>query len=201
MSEQPPLNNDIIIHSNNARTTRGVFQGLIDAVSQIQQFAVIERTGQEIPEDFLAIRGKLNFFNVGMGNGFFEGLIFAFLSAIVIPIMSDGKLRAMVTQYFRLAESDLFLWTLNCLPIIIMGSMCCYLSKYRIGIITRKAVDSLLVGRLLSLIIKGGIIFCILYFLGTRMDPDSAWQVSNWITYWPHRPTISPRYPHPYARF
>ena len=117
-----------------------------------------------------------------MGNGFFEGLIFAFLSAIVIPIMSDGKLRAMVTQYFRLAESDLFLWTLNCLPIIIMGSMCCYLSKYRIGIITRKAVDSLLVGRLLSLIIKGGIIFCILYFLGTRMDPDSAWQVSNWIT-------------------
>jgi len=176
------VNNDIIVSSSGVKTTRGLFSGFIDAYSQIQQYAVIEKSGQEIPEDFLTIRGKLNFFNTGFSNGFKEGLLFAFFTALILPVMSDPFLQASASAYFPLFKSRAFLWGLNCLPIFIMGGMCCILSKYRIGVITKKAVDSLLLGRLSSLIVKAIIIFSLLLFLSKNITPDSAWTFSNWVT-------------------
>jgi len=42
-------------------STRRLFPHLLDAISQIQQFYVIESSGEEIPDDFLTLRGKMNF--------------------------------------------------------------------------------------------------------------------------------------------
>ena len=67
---------DVVVMNNEDIMTRRAFQGLINAISQIQQYSVIEKGGQDIPDDFLTIRGKLMFFNIGFGNGFLEGMIF-----------------------------------------------------------------------------------------------------------------------------
>jgi hypothetical protein len=135
---------------------------IIDAISLIQQFAVMESSDYEIPEDFLTLRGSLNFFNVGFGNGFIEGLIFTILLALIMPIMHSDYLTAILATKFPLAKSRLFLWMLNLSPLLIAVILCSYLSRYRIGKITKKAVDALLVGRMFSLLIKMVIVFVLL---------------------------------------
>ena len=49
-------------------STGGSPRGLIDAVSEIQRYHIIERTGQDIPSDFLTVRGTLAFFRDGDEN-------------------------------------------------------------------------------------------------------------------------------------
>ncbi len=41
-------------------------RGLLDAISEIQQYYTVEKGGSNIPEDFLTIKGKLSFFMVGL---------------------------------------------------------------------------------------------------------------------------------------
>ncbi len=157
--------NAIPIESGSGTGTRTHFKNIIDAISQIQQFAVMENSDYEIPEDFLTIRGTLNFFNVGFGNGFIEGMVFAVLLAVIMPVMHSDYLMELVAVRFPLARSRSFLWFLNLLPIIIAVLLCSYLSRYRIGKITKRAIDSLLVGRMFSLIIKAIIIFVLMISL------------------------------------
>ncbi len=144
---------------------------------------MIERSGQKIPEDFLTLGGKLKYFSTGFSSGFIEGLCFGLTTALLLPLMSDPQLRSWVSGYVSWFESNLFLWTLNCLPILIFGGMCCILSQYRIGIITKISVDMLLLGRLCSLIIKAMLIFSVLTFAGSYITPETAWKFSNWITF------------------
>jgi len=87
---------------------RKKFPTLLGAISQIQQFYFIEKKGQEISDDFLTIQGKMNFLQVGIGSGFIEGLSFAILTAIVIPILSDFEYMVWFGQYFPLVRSRLF---------------------------------------------------------------------------------------------
>ncbi len=163
-------------------SVRKRFPTLLSAVSQIQQFYVIEQSGQEIPDDFLTIQGKLNFFKVGLGSGFIEGLAFALLSAVVLPILSDPKLMATVARYFPLAQSKIFLWTLNLVPVILTGGLCCFLSRYRMGVLTKKAIDSLLMGRLCSLVFKGILIFAGLITLSNLITRNSAWKAAKFMS-------------------
>lgn len=168
-------------------STKRRFGNIIDAISQIQQFAVIEQDGTEIPEDFLTVRGRLNFFNIGFGHGFIEGLMFALLMAVIMPFLYDASLVRDVAKYFPLIQFKSFLWGLNLLPVIVVGGMCCFLSKYRIGIITKKAIDALLIGRLFCLIMKGILIFVVLIFLSNRITAGNAWKAANAVTLWNRR--------------
>jgi hypothetical protein len=88
--------NAIPISSSSDAGTRTYFKNIIDAIAQIQQFAVMERSDYEIPQDFLTIRGELNFFSIGFGNGFIEGMVFALLLAIIMPIMHSDYLMESV---------------------------------------------------------------------------------------------------------
>src|SRR3990170_4348392 len=56
-------------------------KGLIDALSEIQQYYVVERQGSLIPEDFFTYGGKLAFFEVGFKGAFLSGM----LTAVLIP--------------------------------------------------------------------------------------------------------------------
>ena len=174
---------DVIIPIDQAGTTRRRFPSLLSAMSQIQQFYVIEKSGQEIPDEFLTIQGKFNFFMVGCGSGFTEGLAFALLVVLVLPILSDQKLMETVSVYFPLAQSRLFLHTLNFFPLLLTGGLCCFLSRYRIGILTRKAIDAVLMGRMLALIVKGILIFAGLTWLAESITRVSAWKAATWISF------------------
>ena len=94
--------NAIPIGNSSDAGTRTYFKNIIDAISQIQQFAVMERSDYEIPQDFLTIRGELNFFSIGFGNGFIEGMVFALLLAIIMPIMHSDYLMESVALRFPL---------------------------------------------------------------------------------------------------
>ncbi|WDN91017.1 hypothetical protein BuS5_04030 (plasmid) [Desulfosarcina sp. BuS5] len=63
--------------SSDAGSSNRIFPHLLDAISQIQQFYIIESKGKEIPDDFLTIRGKLNFFR-RFWRRFFRGAYFCF---------------------------------------------------------------------------------------------------------------------------
>jgi len=56
-------------------------KGMVDALSEIQQYYVVERSGSPIPEDFFTIGGKLAFFEVGFKAAFLSGMV----SALLIP--------------------------------------------------------------------------------------------------------------------
>jgi len=174
---------DVIIPLGTGDTTRRKFPTLLSAISQIQQFFVIEKSGQEIPDEFLTIQGKMNFFNTGFGSGFVEGLTFALLASLTLPVLSDAKLMTAVANYFPLARSKLFLRTLSCFPILLTAALCCYLSRFRIGILTRKSVDAFLFGRLISLMVKGGLIFAGLTALSGVITRESAWSVAKWVSF------------------
>lgn len=163
-------------------TTRRRYPTLLDAISQIQQFYFIERKGEEVSDEFLTIQGKLNFMHVGAVSGFVEGLVFAVLTAIVLPILSDPKYMVAIAEYFPLARSRLFLWSLNCYPIIVTGGLCCFVARYRVGLLSKKAVDHLLFGRVVSLIGKGILIFMGLIFLAQVITPERAWAAAKWLT-------------------
>ena len=119
-----------------------LFPHILDAISQIQQFYVIEASGQEIPDDFLTCGGKLNFFNVGFGAGFLEALVFALIMSLILILSADETTRQSIAGYFPMINSSVFLWSLNLLPVMISGGLCSYLSRNYIGKITRKAIDA-----------------------------------------------------------
>lgn len=68
--------------------------GLIDAISEIQQYYIIEKTGQDIPPEFLTIRGVMTFFTVGFKNGFIEGIILGLFLPIAWGVW-EGKIKSL----------------------------------------------------------------------------------------------------------
>ncbi len=178
--EAPP---EIVPVNNGTGSTQRKFMGILDALSQIQQYYVIEQAGQEIPENHMTISGKLNFFKIGIGSGIFEGIVFTIVTTILLPIVADPYVSKAVSAYFPLAQYKLFLMSFNCLPILLIGGICVFVSQYRIGVITKKAVDALLIGRVLSLVVKGIAIFCLFIFISEWIDQKSAWSAANVLSY------------------
>jgi len=172
-----------VIPAGQPASTQKSFGNIIEAISQIQQFYVIEKSGQEIPDDFLTIKGKLSFFNIGFGNGLMEGMAFAILTALILPIMADQGVLNFVAQYFPLVQHKPFLILFNCLPIIISGGICCFLAKYRIGTISKKAVDNFLYGRMFSLAIKGALVFVFLIWISSQITANNAWAFANFFNF------------------
>jgi hypothetical protein len=175
---------EILPVSGSPGTTKNEYFNIIEAVSQIQQYAVIEGSGQEIPDNFLTVEGKLNFLKVGLGSGFLEGIIFTALTAIILPIMADPYLAQYVAKYFPLAGYKTFLILFNCLPIFIMVTISCFLTRFRIGTITRKSVDAFLFGRVFSLVGKGLLIFGGFIFIAKHIDVKNAWCTAKILTFW-----------------
>jgi len=80
---------NVVIPINQKDSNRKKPETILDAVSKIQQFYVLESNGRDISKDFLTIKGSLNFFNIGVKTGLTEGLMFIFLSLLFVPILYD----------------------------------------------------------------------------------------------------------------
>ena len=171
----------IPVGGQTGSTTR-IFPHLLDAISQVQQFHVIEVTGQEIPSDFLTIRGVLNFFNIGFGSGLLEGLVFMLLMAVTFPLEGDRALMLKVARWFPMMGSEVFLWTLDLSPMIIAACLCSYLSRYYEGEISKKAINALLTGRMSSLLLHAMLIFVGLIMLSHYISPSTAWRVADFVS-------------------
>ncbi len=148
-------------------------RGLISAISEIQQYFVIESQGQEIPAEFLTLEGSLDFFRIGATSGFKEGLflilLFPVFSFYLLPFVFD--------------TSDLFMKAVlegtPYLPIMINTLLCIYISRYYVGNLTRRAINSLFIGRSILLVAKAGFIYVVYYILYKLSTPKNVWSLAK----------------------
>lgn len=146
---------------------------LLTAISEIQQFYVIESKGQDIPSEFLTIEGMIGFFKVGSSSGFSEGM-FVFM---LFPIFN------FYLNPFILKTNDLTLkllvGSIPFMSIIINGLLCIYVSRYYVGNLTRKAINSLFSGRSIVLVAKSFIIYIVYLFISRLSTPERIWMIAQ----------------------
>jgi len=145
-------------------------KNLLSAISEIQQFYVIESKGQNIPAEFLTLERTLDFFKIGIKSGFHEG----FALILLFPLF-HFYLFPFVFHQLDLLSQILF-GCIPYLPLIINTGMCSYISRYYVGNITRKGINSLLMGRALSLMVKAFLVYVIYLILYRISTPQNIWK-------------------------
>lgn len=171
------LSSATIIPIGDSKKATHKFPRLIDAMSEIQQFYIFESTGQEIPHEFLTIKGSLGYFNTGFGAGFFEGLMFSIMLTICMPLLIDTHAMNVLIKIVPFLGSPMFLMFFTTIPVIFACALCCWLSKYYVGNITKRAIDNLLLGRATSLFLAGFLLFTILTTLAAFITPERAYSM------------------------
>lgn len=149
-------------------------RNLISAISEIQQFYVIEKQGQDIPAEFLTLEGSLDFFRIGIKSGFNEGLFLVLL----FPLFSFYLLPYVL--HTPDTGTQILFGSVPYLPVLINTLLCSYISRYYIGNITRKAVNSLFAGRAIILVTKGFLIYVSYVVLFQMSTPARVWSVASY---------------------
>lgn len=147
-------------------------QNLLNAISEIQQFYVIESKGQNIPAEFLTLERTIDFFKIGLKSGFHEG----FALVLLFPVF-HFYLFPFVFRQLDLFSHFIF-GSIPYLVLLVNTAMCCYISRYYIGNITRKAINSLLVGRAMSLLLKAFILYIAYLILFRISTPTNIWKLA-----------------------
>ena len=146
---------------------------LIDAISEIQQFYVIESKGQSLPKEMLSLNATIDFFKIGVLSGLKEGLFLFFLFPVfdlfIVPILL--KRADLFTQWL--------LWLLPFLIVAVNTILCSYISRYYIGNVTRKAINVLLSGRSVAILSKAMIIVVFYRILSYMATPERIASITN----------------------
>jgi len=148
-------------------------RNLLNAISEIQQFYVIEGKGQNIPAEFLTLERTLDFFRIGVASGFHEGVALAFLFPFFYFYLFPFVLSELDTV------SHILFGSIPYLVLIINTLMCCYISRYYIGNITRKSINSLLLGRAMSLLIKAFLLYVTYLIISRVSTPANVWKTAQ----------------------
>ncbi len=146
---------------------------VVDAISEIQRYHIIENTGQEIPSDFLTVKGVLMFSLAGFQTGLLEAGILALLLPICWGVW-EGAVGA-----FGKTETDLvgkflvffFSFGVSLLFTCVFAGIS---AKYCSGDLSRKAVDSLIAGRMFSLVCSGIVFFVSATVIESALSPKTV---------------------------
>ncbi len=148
-------------------------RNLLNAISEVQQFFVIESKGQDIPGEFLTLEHTLDFFKIGIKSGFHEG----FALVLLFPVF-HFYLFPFVFQKLDFVSHILF-GSIPYLVLMVNTAMCCYISRYYVGNITRKAINSLLMGRAMSLLLKAFLLYVLYLVLYRLSTPENIWKLAT----------------------
>jgi len=147
-------------------------KNLLNAISEVQQFYVIESKGQNIPAEFLTLERTLDFFKIGLKSGFHEG----FALVLLFPVF-HFYLFPFVFKQLDLFSHFIF-GSIPYLVLLVNTAMCCYISRYYVGNITRKAINALLVGRAMSLLLKAFLLYVVYLVLYRISTPENVWKLA-----------------------
>jgi hypothetical protein len=149
-------------------------KNIIKVISEIQSLFVLEnKMSHEIPGEFLTLENSIDLFNVGAKSGLNEGLLLMLLLPAVdfylIPFVLKSpslplKIVCGAIPYFTL---------------IINTFLCAYISRYYVGNITRKAINSFLMGRIIVLMVKSFLIYVFYKILTGMSSPERVWSVAQ----------------------
>ena len=150
-------------------------QGLMDALSEVEQFYLIEHKGQDIPEEFLTMVGTFTFFSTGMRVGFLESFCVFLLAPMFYCWLIPFKLHNL---------GGLGLWVMRMIPFMLVLThtiLSCYGARLCIGTTTRKIVKYLFVGRMLVVCFAGVVFYGVCYLIAypTILTPDRIWKLAN----------------------
>ncbi len=159
-----------IITTDSGRIYRP--RNLLNAISEVQQFYVIESKGQDIPGEFLTLERTLDLFKIGIKSGFHEG----FALVLLFPVF-HFYLFPFVFHKLDFVSHILF-GSIPYLVLLINTAMCCYISRYYVGNITRKAINSLLIGRAMSLLLKAFLLYVVYLVLYRLSTPENIWELA-----------------------
>jgi hypothetical protein len=141
---------------------------LLQALSDIQQYYVMEAKGRVIPGDLFTIQARIDYLAVGLRSGFREGLLLFLLMSFVefylIPRMvtPDVTLRVM---FHAIPFVQLLAYTI----------ICCWIARYYTGVITKTAINYVLGGRIVTILIKAFVIWFLYNVLAVWGTPERAW--------------------------
>lgn len=155
-------------------------KNLVNALSEIQRYYVIESRSDNIPKEYFTLEQLLDFFKVGFKSGILEGLFFITLLPFLQTIYPSFK-------FFFLGQNinekeHLFFTFGSFVPIIITTLFMIYISKYYEGALTKRAIFSLLNGRSATFILKGVGIYYLLHHIQniSLKDPNIIY---SWIDF------------------
>jgi hypothetical protein len=166
-STRGATNDQIIPQDSHAEKVKN--KGLLGAVSDIQQYYVLERE-QDIPAEFLTISGALEYWFIGAKSGFNEGLLlflfFPMMEFYLIPFVFKGMQ----------ADNTLAVvfHSMPYLMVMFNTILCVYVSKFYTGAMTRKVINSLFTGRAMALFLKGCLLYLMYYFLSKMGTPRNV---------------------------
>lgn len=147
-------------------------RNILDAVSEIQRFYTIEKK-TALPVEYFTVIQVLDFFKIGFKNGLLESIICTFVVAILQHFYPEIK------HYFNpdsTTFADVYLLKIiSFFPVFVTAFLLLYLSKYYTADFTKRAIYSLLNGRSTSFLLKGLIIYFVLFLLDdySRTNPQS----------------------------
>lgn len=147
---------------------------LLDAISEIQQFHVIESTGQDIDSDFLTINRVVELVKIGLLSGFKEGVLLVLIFPIVEFWLVPFTLRTddMVVR--------MLFWSMPFIGLLVNTALCVYIARYYIGNITRKAINMLFVGRSMSLLVKAFLVYAVYLFAYKLATPAHIAKIASY---------------------
>lgn len=136
--------------------------GLIDAIAEIQQYYVVERQGNQISAEFLTLKGKMMFMEIGFKAAFISG----FISALMTPI-ALGVIEEYIPIFGSRNPSTFdkgFALILSISYSLGYALFLANLGKYYIGEITKTSVKNLLGGFVAGSLLKMAIVFLFFHF-------------------------------------
>ena len=149
-------------------------RSIINVISDIQHYCMAEKLGKALPAEYLTLENSLGFFGVGAKSGLTEGLFLLLLLPAVDFYLVP----------FVLKSPSLFLKTMigsfPFLPVIANTFLCAYISRYFVGVVTRKAINAFFTGRMLVLIFKSFMIYIFYTLLTGLSTPERVWQLAQY---------------------
>lgn len=149
-------------------------RSIINVISDIQHYCMAEKLGKDLPAEYLTLENSLGFFGVGAKSGLTEGLFLLLLLPAV-----DFYLVPFVLKSPSLFLKIMF-GSFPFLPVIANTFLCAYISRYFVGVVTRKAINSFFTGRMLVLIFKSFMIYVFYTLLTGLSTPERVWQLAQY---------------------
>ena len=156
-------------------------KSLIDAVSEIQQYHALESNLDDpIPEEFFTYKQQFDFYGIGFKSAFIEGMIFLMIVPFAEALYPSFK------EYFfgqGLTSNEMItIYMASYTPVLIMTIFLAAMSKYNSGVLTKKAISSLIWGRSTAFILKGIIAFVVwmIVIAIAESSPQLVYQISDY---------------------
>ncbi|WP_258107449.1 hypothetical protein [Campylobacter lari] len=167
------------IKKSNSASGRNIF----NALSEIQRYHVIEERSEEIPKEYFTIEQIIDYFKIGFKSGFLESFIFAGLICFLQILYPSYKYYFLGKETTNIENILISVSTYG--PLIASTFFMAYISKYYKGLLTKRAIFSLMNGRSFTFILKGVGVFYLFMFLKSYSleNPSVIYSWTDW-TLW-----------------